>query len=235
MTTPARADQSTEQSTEQRPEQIQDDSPTQAGLRLSDRKRQAIVRAAVEEFRSQGFARTSMDGVAAAAGVSKRTVYNHFPSKEELFAEILGQLWQRAKALAEQPYRPEQPLREQLHALLAAKLKLLTDPGFIDLARVGIAEMLHTPERARQMVERMAEKEQGLAGWIAAAQQHGRLKVADADFASQQLQGLLKSAAFWPQLTMGQPALTAAQQRRLLDETVEMFLSRYASDQSRAR
>jgi TetR/AcrR family transcriptional regulator of autoinduction and epiphytic fitness len=32
--------------------------------------------------------------------VSKRTVYNHFPSKEELFAEILNQLWTRVTGRA---------------------------------------------------------------------------------------------------------------------------------------
>ena len=57
--------------------------------RLTDRKRDAIVQAAIGEFREHGFNGTSMDRVAAAADVSKRTVYNHFPSKEELFEAIL--------------------------------------------------------------------------------------------------------------------------------------------------
>ena len=60
--------------------------------RLTDRKRDAIVVAAIAEFREHGFAGTSMDRIAAAAEVSKRTVYNHFPSKDDLFAEILLQL-----------------------------------------------------------------------------------------------------------------------------------------------
>ena len=48
------------------------------------------MQAAIDEFRGNGFEATSMDRIAATAGVSKRTVYNHFPSKEALFAEILG-------------------------------------------------------------------------------------------------------------------------------------------------
>jgi TetR/AcrR family transcriptional regulator of autoinduction and epiphytic fitness len=66
------------------------DAPT----RLTDRKRQAILKAAAEQFRACGFDATSVDRIAAAAGVSKRTVYNHFPSKEELFTETLVQLFQ---------------------------------------------------------------------------------------------------------------------------------------------
>lgn len=63
-----------------------------APQRLTDRKRDAIVRAAVEEFRASGYEATSMDRIAEAAGVSKRTVYNHFPSKEALFSMILEEL-----------------------------------------------------------------------------------------------------------------------------------------------
>lgn len=42
-----------------------------------------------------------MDRIAARAKVSKRTVYNHFPSKEELFAEMLQRLWSCAPPQAE--------------------------------------------------------------------------------------------------------------------------------------
>ncbi|HCT25152.1 MAG TPA: TetR family transcriptional regulator, partial [Stenotrophomonas sp.] len=49
---------------------------SRAPQRLTDRKREAIVRAAVEEFRASGYEATSMDRIAEVAGVSKRTVYN---------------------------------------------------------------------------------------------------------------------------------------------------------------
>lgn len=67
--------------------------PSLTHQRLTDRKRVAVVSAAIEEFLAAGFDATSMDRIAARANVSKRTVYNHFPSKEALFAEILRQLW----------------------------------------------------------------------------------------------------------------------------------------------
>lgn len=52
-----------------------------APQRLTDRKREAIIQAAIAEFRANGFEITSMDKIAATAGVSKRTVYNHFLAK----------------------------------------------------------------------------------------------------------------------------------------------------------
>lgn len=195
--------------------------------RLTDRKREAILQAAVAEFREHGFAGTSMDRLAAAAGVSKRTVYNHFPSKDELFAAILQQLWEHSTALGAAPYDPVRPLREQLREQLARKLALIQDPSFFDLVRVAVAEMLHAPERASAVVARLGEKEEGLAGWIRAAQADGRLRAVEPAYAAAQLQGLLKSFAFWPQLTLGQPPLAAAEAARVLDDCVDMFLAFY--------
>ena len=207
-------------------------SPTPAPTRLTDRKRAAILDAATEVFRQQGYEATSMDRIAASAGVSKRTVYNHFPSKDELFAEILRQLLARSMDGLDLAYRPDQPLRPQLLELVQQKLALLRDPHFIDLARVAIAAAIHSPERAHDMVARMGEREEGLTTWVRAAAADGRLKTDNPLFASMQLQGLVKGFAFWPQITLSQPALTPAQQAQVGEAAVDMFLACYGQPDS---
>lgn len=202
-----------------------DDSTTLS--RLTDRKRAAIIEAAIDEFRAAGFDATSMDRIAARASVSKRTVYNHFPSKEALFAAILQQLWDASKAGDTPGYRADQPLRPQLIALLAQKLRLLNDEAFMSLARVAIAAGIHSPERARDMVARIGEREEGLTVWIRTAATDGRLDTPDPAFAAQQLHGLVKGFAFWPQVTMGQPSLTADEQKTIAESSADMFLARY--------
>jgi TetR/AcrR family transcriptional regulator of autoinduction and epiphytic fitness len=197
-------------------------------LRLTDRKRAAIIGAAIEEFLAAGFDATSMDRVAARANVSKRTVYNHFPSKEALFAAILRQLWDSSDAGEAPAYSSSKPLRGQLLELLSKKLSLLNDEAFLSLARVAIAAGIHSPERARDMVARMGEREEDLTVWIRAAAADGRLKTADPVFASQQLQGLVKGFAFWPQVTMGQSPLSKAEQKQIAESAADMFLARYA-------
>lgn len=194
--------------------------------RLTDRKRAAILSAAVAEFRELGFAGTSMDRIAATAGVSKRTVYNHFASKDELFAAILWTLWDATQAVQAEVYSPALPLRGQLLEFTARKMRLLSDPGFIDLSRVALAELVHAPERARAMMGRIAEKEEGLTAWVRAAQADGRLRsdLTPGD-AAHQLQGMLKAFAFWPQVAMGQPPLDGEAQQRLMEECVDMFLA----------
>jgi len=200
-----------------------------APTRLTDRKRDAIVLAAIAEFREHGFSGTSMDRVAAAAEVSKRTVYNHFPSKDELFGAILERLWECSQSLAEVAYDPARSLRAQLLAVLEQKMELLNDASFIDLSRVAMAEMMHTPERAQAMVARLSEKEEGLPRFIRAAQHGGALRAGvDPQYAAHQLHGLVKSFAFWPQLAMGQAPLTTAEQQQVLGDAVDMFLGFYA-------
>lgn len=198
-----------------------------APQRLTDRKRLAIIQAAIAEFRENGFDVTSMDKIAATAGVSKRTVYNHFPSKEELFTEILHQLWASSTAHLEAAYRADLPLREQLREVLNGKMKMLTDSNFLDLARVAIAATIHSPERAQNMVTRLNEREEGFTVWIRAAQQDGRLKPVDPAFASHQIQSLLKAFAFWPQITLGQPPLDAASQVSVIESAIDLFLAGY--------
>jgi AcrR family transcriptional regulator len=52
-------------------------------------KRQAIARGARTVFGREGFSRASVDAIAAEAGVSKRTIYNHFEDKEQLFLSVI--------------------------------------------------------------------------------------------------------------------------------------------------
>ena len=200
-----------------------------APTRLTDRKREAILDAAVAEFRQSGYEATSMDRVAVRAGVSKRTVYNHFESKEALFAQILEQLWERSAEGRELVYTADRPLRDQMIELVMQKLRTLEDPNFLDLARVAIAAGIHSPERAREMVARMNEREEGLTVWIRAAIADGRLKTKDAVFAATQMHGLVKSFAFWPQISMGQLPLTPAEQKKVAEGAVDMFLACYGA------
>ncbi len=198
-----------------------------AALRLTDRKRESIVQAAIAEFRDNGFEVTSMDRIAARAEVSKRTVYNHFPSKEELFSEMLQRLWASAAAQPDTAYRPAIALRDQLRELLSAKMKTLSDSNFIDLARVAIGATIHSPERAQTWVNRLNQREEALTVWVRGAQQAGRLKAVEPGFAASQIHALLKAFAFWPQVTLNEPLLAADKQAAVVESALDLFLCWY--------
>jgi AcrR family transcriptional regulator len=112
-------------------------------------KREAIARAARDVFGRAGYARTSIDAIAAEAGVSTRTIYNHFDGKEQLFsAVLLASATQVADAFAEEVGRrltgadPERDL-VALGRAFAAQRRAVPE-HFALLARIA-AEAPHFP------------------------------------------------------------------------------------------
>lgn len=122
-------------------------------------KAEQILAGAMRTFLALGYAGTSMDRVAAAAGVSKHTIYNHFQDKEGLFNALIERLVLRRFYIEfdieckgddsgcelPQDGPPEQILRR----LAKTFLNLRHDPEFIDFFRLLIAESGRLPELAR--------------------------------------------------------------------------------------
>ena len=115
---------------------------------LSDRKREAILKGAKAVFLKHGFGDASMDEVAAAAGVSKMTVYRHFGSKEDLFAGVITELCQRIVA-----EEIEEIFARAPHEALRAYARKMTDIVFArdtaELHRIVIAESRRFPKLGR--------------------------------------------------------------------------------------
>lgn len=111
------------------------------------RARAEIVAAARRLFLRYGYARTSVEQVAAEAGVAPRTVFRHFPRKEDLVfhrhAEELGRF---RRLLAEQP--PERPALDALVGALLGLLQLEREP------EEGRGEMLELLEREPELQRR---------------------------------------------------------------------------------
>lgn len=189
-------------------------------------KRRQIVKAAVAEFRELGFAGASMDRVAARAGVSKRTVYNHFESKEALFRAILDLMAVEIAEALDVTYQPGRPIREQLFALASAEGRLLTSPRFMNLARMVMAETIRDPALAGEMSQRL-ERLSIFNDFMEAAARDGALRIPEVARATQQFLGLIKAQAFWPAIYSGQD-VSRDEMARIVETTVEMFLKEYA-------
>src|SRR5215813_6875950 len=68
---------------------------TSAPVRRDPARRQALLQAAAASFGHGGYAATSMDEIAAAAGVTKLIVYRHFEAKENLYRAVLERVFER--------------------------------------------------------------------------------------------------------------------------------------------
>ena len=66
-------------------------------------RREQLLAAATEAFASAGFTATSLDEVAAAAGVTRVILYRHFDSKSELYQAVLDRMCARLEAHVDEP------------------------------------------------------------------------------------------------------------------------------------
>jgi TetR/AcrR family transcriptional repressor of mexJK operon len=116
---------------------------------LRDAKEAAIIEAARATFLAHGYDAASMDQIALAAGVSKRTVYNRFRSKEELFAAAIEETCRRILpvdiAEIEASLTTEQFVSEMAHAFL----KGILQPEALALRRIAAFEAGRNPALGR--------------------------------------------------------------------------------------
>lgn len=195
---------------------------------MSERKRAAILAAAIDEFDQRGFQKTSMDQIAASANVSKRTVYNHFPSKDLLFKEITSSLWQQGAAATEFDYLPETELEPQLRAIAEQEMALLRSAEFIRMARLVVAECFHSPEMAQKTLAQMDQSSSGLKRWLDHAVADGRMQMTDSEFAAAQFFSLVKSFVFWPQIVGYGESPSSEHVEQIISSSVSMFLKQYS-------
>lgn len=199
-------------------------------MKLTDRKRQQIISAAVKEFRNNGFLGTSMDAVAQRAEVSKRTVYNHFSSKDALFLGIVEYMFGLMSETAPQAYSPTEDIKTQLCRIAQQKVELFSSEEFLDLSRVTIPEAIHCPEKLQQAMCQMAQIESRMEKWFADAIEDGKLKFKTPCEACQQFMGLLKMEAFWPRLLKDAGSPNEEQKQGMITKVVGMFLCYFGVD-----
>lgn len=113
-----------------------------------DLKRRTILQAGKAVFLKNGFEGTSMDAVAASAGVSKMTVYRHFGSKEDLFAGVITELCEEIVGdELEEMLEREPP--QALRAFAAKMIKIVFAPETVELHRIVVAESRRFPKLGR--------------------------------------------------------------------------------------
>lgn len=83
-------------------------------------RRDLIATAALHEFAQRGYELASMGQIAAAAGVSRTVLYDHFPSKHALFVDVLSSEHDVLLAHLSEPIASEAPMRERIRATFDA-------------------------------------------------------------------------------------------------------------------
>ncbi len=194
--------------------------------RVYRRKTEEVLDAAEQAFLEAGYATTSMDAIAERAGVSKRTVYSNFSSKEDLFAEVI----RRRCALAvpdpvdldEVRDRDPEAVLVELSAQFLANIYARSQ---VQLYQTVVAEARLFPSIGRAMFEGPILGSQAVFDrYLRDQVRHGRLTFPDIDLAAAQLVALLKTNVHM-RLLFNQPvSLDQARIAELATASVRLFL-----------
>ena len=106
----------------------------------TDARRQAIVAAAWDVFKANGFERTTMSDISERVGGSKATLYGYFQSKEQLFAATLEQVIGDSPEAASARLDSEGDLRMRLSEFARRYLEIRMSPDMLAVQRALIGE-----------------------------------------------------------------------------------------------
>lgn len=195
----------------------------------SSAKRAAILDAAQACFLEHGFSSTSMDTVAATAGVSKATIYAHFQSKDELFGAIIQRRCDdHAQGLGALSVDDSLDARATLTVLADKLMSMLLTPNVLGIYRMVIAETPRHPDLARIYFDAgpLRGKER-LVDILDALVRRGLLNIPDTWQAMDQMVGMLRGEVYNRAL-LGLPPSERTDMERTIAGTVEVMLRAYA-------
>lgn len=152
-----------------------------------------ILDAALTIFSQKGFVNASMDDIAAEAGLTKPTLYQYFPSKDELFTAMMTE--ERDHMLESFEYPSASGMVAELYAFSWHYADVVLRPDMLNLARLIIGEAQRLPDVGRAY--QASGPDRVLAGMISYLERQraaGRLVFDDAELAAEDLWGLILSA-----------------------------------------
>jgi len=191
------------------------------------KKREEIILAAKQAFFDGGFAAASIESIAASAGVSKVTVYNHFGDKRGLFTAAVEKECEsiRGQLLFDEVGGQ---LRDRLMAFGMAMVTFLSRPEMIQFEQRIAAEVQQEPELGVCFLEAGPRRmHRALAGLLEREAARGTLHLKDPMQAAEHLAAMCKGLADMERRFAGvsDPEVN----RRRVTSAVDLFLAGYGA------
>jgi TetR/AcrR family transcriptional regulator of autoinduction and epiphytic fitness len=187
--------------------------------------RDAIVDAAERLFLGRGFGAVSMDELAEAAGLARRTLYNQFSSKEEIFREMLLRVSRQLEQAFPPGIETQGDVEDVLPVIARMILKLHEHPGCLGFLRMVVADSRQFPWIAEEFAAVMDPQAERLTRYLAHLTGVGILDCRNPMLAAHQFMGMLNELSLWPWM-MGRESLPVPA-KEAVEGTVRMFLQRY--------
>ena len=192
--------------------------------------RQAIVEAAERLFLERGFGAVSMDDLAEAAGVARRTLYNQFASKQEIFREMLVAVSGQLDHVLPPGIETSGNVEDVLRLIARAILGLHERPSYLGFLRMVAADSRQFPWIAEAFDAVMTPQTERLERYLAYLTEMGVLNCRNPTLAAHQLMGMLNEISLWPWMLGGKHLAIPTDE--VVDETIRMFLQHYKRPRS---
>jgi TetR/AcrR family transcriptional regulator, regulator of autoinduction and epiphytic fitness len=187
-------------------------------------KRNAILEGAIKVFTQKGFDASSMDQIAEVAGVSKRTIYNHFPSKEILFQGIVADFLKQRDEIKPIGYVSALSLEDQLKEFANAELFLINDPVRRGLSKLFTSVFLMDIDFGKKTRSQF-EPHRAFIAWLNSAKEDQKLNFQSPELAARVFYGMVEGCLTYPALFTNGESLKNMDP--LLNEIVTAFLACY--------
>lgn len=192
--------------------------------RDTSQKRELILDGAIKVFTENGFDTSSMDKIADVAGVSKRTIYNHFISKESLFQAIVADFLKQRDEIKPIQYTKNMTLGEQLKKFAEAELYLINDPIRRGLSKLLTSVFLMDIDFGKD-TRSQYEPHKAFILWLNSAKEDQKIRFESPELAARIFYGMVEGCLTWSALFTDGESLKYSE--NLLDEIIHTFLSRY--------
>jgi len=169
-------------------------------MKQSEIKQQAIIEAATQVFGEDGYGKATMKKIAEVSGVSKRTLYKHFPTKEQILMAVLDKLAEKSYEMAALTFDKSRSVEDQLEYIIRGKIAAMQDSYYRKVAAVTLPIALTDNELFKKVASNMLYKIGPLTTWLEQAKDEGLLKAEDISLIGNLIQGVLEKYAFWSQL-----------------------------------
>ncbi|MGE3142953.1 MAG: TetR/AcrR family transcriptional regulator [Hyphomonadaceae bacterium] len=197
--------------------------------RAEDR-RNAILDCADAVFVTEGYQGASMAAIAQRVGGSKATLYNYFPSKEDLFAACVARRCERLHAQVSSLLAEGRNVEETLRRVGARYVAMLSSDEFVQPYRMVIAEAGRAPEVGVAFYENgPARGATVLAAYIARAMEEGALRRDDPAHAAEHFIALCHHRFSKIRLCNVAPAPSEAEIAQEVERAVRVFMAAYAA------
>lgn len=189
-------------------------------------KRQTIVEAASKRFFDEGFAATSIEQIAADAGVSKVTIYNHFGDKRALFAASVELECEKMRGHFSIEEMPNGSIRERLETIAHAMFAFLSRPEMIQFERRIAAETEHEPSIGEAFLKAGPWRmKAAFSAYLAHAHASGELDIENPELAAEQFVSMAKGMGDLERRFGVTPS--AEDNARRISGAVDVFLAAY--------